>query len=58
MADTYKRLFSTFFCEKPVMLKFKIKTVRREIKWPPKYIYILEDGIEKRVIILGKKNYN
>lgn len=29
--DTYKRLFGTFFCEKPVMLKFKIKRVRREI---------------------------
>lgn len=30
--DTYKRLFSTFFCEKPVMLKVKIKKVKREMK--------------------------
>ena len=30
--NTYEGLFRTFFCEKPVMLKFKIKKVKREIK--------------------------
>lgn len=45
--NTYKRLFGTFFCEKPVMLKVKIEKVKREMKWSPKSIYILEDNIGK-----------